>query len=680
VKPYRVAQIGIVCARFNRRAVLAATLAPGSKEMIVMTENDAATTPDNSGTSAPDPQTELRSLRALVEGTAQSTGDNFFRRLVQNLSAATDVASAFIAEFTESKSRVRALAFWSDGKFLENQAWDLEGTPCQDVVNGKLCHHPSGVSRLFPGEVGVESYLGVPLLDDRGEVIGHLAIFDKQPMPDGPRLLMLFRIFAARAAAELARVRTTEQLLTSEERYRDLFEEAPIAYVHEDMESRFIRANRTAMRILGITPEQVDGMVGKSLAPDTPQAQKRVIDAFESVNRGIDTDGVILELQRKDNGEHIFIQWWSRPDPGGEFTRTMFVDITDHVRAEQERQRLTEANRYLQEEIDSLHDFDGIIGQSPALMRALQDVRSVAGTDASVLILGETGTGKELFARAIHNTSARAQHALISVNCAALPAALVESELFGHEKGAFTGATAKRTGRFALADGGTIFLDEVGELPLEMQAKLLRILQEGEFEPVGSSRTIKVDVRIITATNRDLTRAVADGEFREDLYYRINVFPIVIPPLRARGDDVGILAQSLMERYATRYGRTLAPLTITDRERLAGYAWPGNVRELINVIERAVITAEDGRANLARALPDAVAPQVGARDAPAGEAPDAGAILTLAQMQSLERDNIKAALHKSEWRIAGAGGAAELLGMKPSTLSSRIKTLGLKRL
>jgi PAS domain S-box-containing protein len=673
MKANRMAQIGVSCARLNIRVKLEREPTAFSQRKIVMTGNGAATDADASGTSAPDPETEISSLRALVEGTAQATGDDFFRLLVQNLSAATGVSSAFIAEFAESKSRVRALAFWSDGEFLEDQAWDLEGTPCQDVVMGKLCHYPNGVSERFPIEVGVESYLGVPLLDDGGEVIGHLAIFDKRPMPAEPRMLMLFRIFAARASAELARVRVTEQLLASEERFRDLFEEAPIAYVHEDMESRFLRANRTAMRILGITPEQVDGMVGKSLAPDTPQAQKRVFDAFESIKRGIDTDGVVLELQRKDNGEQIFIQWWSRPDPSGDFTRTMFVDITDRVRAEQERQRLTEENRYLQEEIDSLHDFDGIIGQSPALARALQDVRSVAGTDASVLILGETGTGKELFARAIHSTSVRAAQPLISVNCAALPAALVESELFGHEKGAFTGATAKRVGRFALADGGTIFLDEVGELPLEMQAKLLRILQEGEFEPVGSSQTFKVDVRIVTATNRDLARAVDAGEFREDLYYRINVFPIAVPPLRERGDDVGILAQSLMERFAARYGRNLAPLTVAERQRLAAYPWPGNVRELINVIERAVITAEDGRANLARALPDDSGARTGV------PAATSGTILTQAQIQSLERENIEAALRRSEWRIAGTGGAADLLGMKPSTLSSRIKTLDLKR-
>jgi len=626
-----------------------------------------------------DPGSELASLRAIVKGTAQSTGDDFFRSLVQNLCLAAGVENAFIAEFVGDKTRVRALAFWANGAFAEDMEWDLAGTPCQDVVNGKLCHHPTGVSRLFPVEEGVESYLGVPLLDDDGGVLGHLAIFDSRPMPSTPRLHMLFEIFAARAVAELARVRMTEQLRMSEERFRDLFEEAPIAYVHEDMESRFIDANRTALSILGVKREEIPETIGKSLAPDTPDAQRRVHDAFESIHRGVDTSGVILELRRKDNGAPIFLQWWSRPDPSGEFTRTMFLDITERVRVEQERQRLAEENEYLQEQIRSLRDVDQIIGTSPALRRALEDVRSVAGTDASVLILGETGTGKELVARAIHESSRRADKPLIKVNCAALPSALIESELFGHEKGAFTGATSKRIGRFALADGGTLFLDEVGELPLELQAKLLRVLQEGEFEPVGSSRTFKVDVRIVTATNRDLMLAVAEGTFREDLYYRINVFPIAVPPLRDRGDDIGLIAQSLLERFAGRLGRDLQPFSYDDLCRLKAYNWPGNVRELINVVARAVITAQDGQGNLTRALPEVNQEPRAAGGAKPRTDTAGHKIKTQDEMQALERENILSALNETAWRVAGKGGAAELLGMKASTLSSRIKTLGLKR-
>lgn len=226
---------------------------------------------------------EIAILRAIVEGTAQSTGEDFFRALVRNLSIATGVSSAFIAEFAESKTRVRTFAFWMDGEYVANQEWDLAGTPCEEVLGGKLCHYPAEVEKLFPKEVGVESYLGVPLRDAGGRILGHLALFDRRAMPPEPRLLYTFEIFAARAAAELGRIRILEQLRYSEERFRDLFDEAPIAYVHEDLESRFIRANRTAMRILGITPEQVPDTVGMSFIPNTPDAQRRGKEAFESI-------------------------------------------------------------------------------------------------------------------------------------------------------------------------------------------------------------------------------------------------------------------------------------------------------------------------------------------------------------------------------------------------------------
>ena len=232
--------------------------------------------------------------------------------------------------------------------------------------------------------------------------------------------------------------------------------------------------------------------------------------------------------------------------------------------------------------------------------------KEVAATDATVLILGETGTGKEVIARSIHRTSRRHNKPLIKVNCAAIPATLIESELFGHEAGAFTGATKKRDGRFAMAHGGTIFLDEVGELPLDLQSKLLRVLQEGEFEPVGSSQTRKVDVRVLAATNRDLQRAIGEGKFREDLYYRLNVFPIELPPLRERRGDIGALAAAFAEKFAKSMGRSIEPLSADCIRRLEAYRWPGNVRELQNIIERAVITARDGKLNLDRALPESV--------------------------------------------------------------------------
>src|SRR5207248_5700030 len=298
------------------------------------------------------------------------------------------------------------------------------------------------------------------------------------------------------------------------------------AYVNEGLDSKFICANRTAMKILGIKPEGVPTTYGKTFAPNTPDAQRRLREAFESIGKGIDTSGVVLELRRKDNGKPLWIQWWSRPDPSGTYTRTMFVDITERVLMEQEKARLEAQNTYLQEEIRSEHNFGEIVGSSPALLDVLRQVEQIAKIDSTVLILGETGTGKELIARAIHDRSPRKNRALAKVNCGAISAGLVESELLGHLKGPFTGAISNRDGRFKLADSGTIFLDEVGELPLDTQVKLLRVLQEQEFEPIGSSKTIKVNVRIVAATNRDLEELVREGKFRADLFYRLNVVPL----------------------------------------------------------------------------------------------------------------------------------------------------------
>jgi transcriptional regulator with GAF, ATPase, and Fis domain len=303
-------------------------------------------------------------------------------------------------------------------------------------------------------------------------------------------------------------------------------------------------------------------------------------------------------------------------------------------------------------------------------------MNQVATTDATVLIIGETGTGKELVARAIHAASRRRDRPLITVNCAAIPATLIESEFFGHEPGAFTGATKKREGRFALADKGTIFLDEIGELPLDLQPKLLRVLQEGEYDPVGGSTTRKADVRVLAATNRDLAKAVKEGRFRQDLFYRLNVFPIHVPPLRERGDDVVSLAAAFAERYATKLGRTVPTLTADAVRRLKTYQWPGNVRELQNVIERAVITATDDSWNLARALPEAeVSKHVAAHPAELMPA----TIRTAQEFEELERANILRALQSANWKVSGEQGAARLLGMNPSTLASRMKALHIKK-
>jgi formate hydrogenlyase transcriptional activator len=578
------------------------------------------------------------------------------------------VSYAFVAEFADVNTRVRTLAYWARERSADNIEYDLAGTPCEEVLHGTLCHHPAGVSRKFPddkflAELGIESYLGVPLRGAEGEVLGHLAVFDDSPMPGKPRQLFIFRIFAARAAAELERLRTEKMRKESEERYRDLFEEAPIGYVQEDLESRFITANRAALRILGLQADEMAGFVGTSLVPDTPEAQRRVREALAPVRQGSESS-VVLELRRHDDGRPLWVQWWSKPDPNGKYTRTMIVDITERVLMEQERTRLQQQNLYLQEEIKAVHNFEEIIGQSPPLLAVLDNVRRVAATDTSVLITGETGTGKELIARAIHSSSKRADKPLIKVNCAALPTGLVESELFGHEKGAFTGAIARRIGRFELANGGTIFLDEVSEIPPEAQAKLLRVLQEREFERVGGGSPIVADVRVIAASNRDLLKAVRDQSFREDLYYRLNVFPIALPPLRERQQDIPLLVRFLIDKFKMRIGKHVEGVGPKTMQRLMAYRWPGNVRELENVLERAVILASGPTLEVD---PDLLT------SAPASPGTEE------TSLEAVERGHILAVLEQTDWVIDGRKGAAKLLDLHPNTLRSRLKKLGIKR-
>jgi formate hydrogenlyase transcriptional activator len=341
---------------------------------------------------------------------------------------------------------------------------------------------------------------------------------------------------------------------------------------------------------------------------------------------------------------------------------------------QQLRDRLRAENTYLQEEIQQGHGFGEIVGGSPPLTKVLELVENVAPTSSTVLILGETGTGKELVARAIHERSPRRDHTLVKVNCSAISAGLVESELFGHVRGAFTGAAGARVGRFEVANGGTIFLDEIGDMPLDTQVKLLRVLQEREIEPVGSSQSRKVDVRVIAATNRDLEREVAAGRFRADLFFRLNVFPIAMPPLRERQGDIALLAHFFVDRFAREFGRRIERIEPEALERLAAYAWPGNVRELSNVIERAVV--------LSRGPSLDVAPELLPRATPAEAAPVPSAAhpgAPEATLEELERRHIREALARTGWVIEGARGAAAALGLHASTLRSRMKKLGVSR-
>lgn len=333
------------------------------------------------------------------------------------------------------------------------------------------------------------------------------------------------------------------------------------------------------------------------------------------------------------------------------------------VAIEHVKNRLLAENIYLREELDEQHQGEEIIGQSTVFGRVLALVEQVAPTNACVLIQGETGTGKELIARAIHRLSGREGQSFVKLNCAAIPTGLLEAELFGHEKGAFTGAIGQRIGRFELAHRGTIFLDEVGEIPLELQAKLLRVLQEQEFERLGSTRTIRVDVRIVAASNRDLARMVADREFRSDLYYRLNVFPIMVPPLRERAQDISLLVQYFTERHARRYNRPITSIPAETLAALCRYRWPGNVRELENLIERSVILSQG--------------PTL---DVPLGELmPVNETAIGALTLEDCEREHILRVLNDCRWVIAGPSGAAAKLGMKRTSLQYKMQKLGITR-
>ena len=328
------------------------------------------------------------------------------------------------------------------------------------------------------------------------------------------------------------------------------------------------------------------------------------------------------------------------------------------------KDRLQAENVYLQDEIRDVHNFEDIVTQSESFKKILRSVEQVAATEATVLILGESGTGKELIARAVHNISDRSNRPLMKVNCAALPANLIESELFGHEKGAFTGAVAQKSGRFELANGGTIFLDEIGDLPLDLQAKLLRVLQEGEFERLGNPKTIKVDVRIMAATNRNLEKEVETGNFREDLFYRLNVFPIHIPPLRDRQEDISLLVKHFMQKYAAKAGKRITKVTNDVLKRLEEYHWPGNVRELENIVERAIIISPDDKLVIGDWLTKREKEDTHSEDL---------------SLDELEKKHILEVLEKTNWRVSGDKGAAKILGLKRTTLEARMQKLGISR-
>ncbi len=432
--------------------------------------------------------------------------------------------------------------------------------------------------------------------------------------------------------------------------------------------------NEASCRKLGYSRQELTSM--NILDINKRMTQEQLDGAFNTLHK---KGHLLLESSHfTKSGEEIQVEISSNfiLFEGVEYTCSMVRDITLRKRKEaalrgaleeikELRERLEAENNYLQEEIKLNHNFGEIISQNPKMKRVLKEVEQVAMTQTTVLIMGESGTGKELIARDVHQLSSRSERPMIKVNCAALPTSLIESELFGHEKGAFTGALKRKRGRFELADQGTIFLDEIGEMPLELQAKLLRVLQEGEYERLGGTETLKVNARVIAATNRNLEKEVEKGNFREDLYYRLNVFPILCPPLRSRKDDIPLLVQHFCTKLESKVGKKITHIPKKVLDRLQEYHFPGNIRELENIIERAVILSVGGKLQL-----DDWLPRKQKRKAAKEK------MLTL---EEVNRQHIIDILKMANWRVSGDEGAAKILGLKPTTLESRMKKLNIKR-
>ncbi len=463
------------------------------------------------------------------------------------------------------------------------------------------------------------------------------------------------------------RRKVEEALRASENRFRSLFEFSPDAIVVSDLEGTIHEVNAQVAKVFGYDRTELPGQSIEVLIPERFRAAHPKHRGDYAAHPRMRTMGAGPELygRRKDGSEFpVDIMLGPLKAAEGQIVLSVIRDLTEKKEAEEALRRSEQEKRYFEEELITIHQFDEIIGENSGLKRVLKQVEDVAATDATVLILGETGTGKELIARAIHDLSPRRDHAFVRLNCSAIPSGLLESELFGHEKGAFTGAITQKIGRLELAHQGTFFLDEVGDLPLELQPKILRALQEKEFERVGGTRTIPVNVRLVAATNRDLAKMVTTGQFRSDLYYRLRVFPITIPPLRERRDDIPILIRYFLASHSKRMGRRIESIPPETMKALVNWDWPGNVRELENFIERSVILSPGTvlRAPLA---------ELQAAEESGGS--------SNSKLEKAEREHILRVLRECRGMIGGAKGAAERLGLKRTTLNSKMKKLGIKR-
>ena len=638
----------------------------------------------------------------IAEGLSGQTGGAFFHSLVCGLASALEADFVLVGVLQPGNNRIVTLAAYGDGAEVPTLEYDLDGTPCANVVEKRLCSYASGIQQMFPKDLmlvqmGAEGYVGSPMLDSSGRCLGLVCALTRRPLQHPKLAETVLQLFAIRAAAELERKSFEDALADSEKRLRALVThgveavmrvefDCPISLdLSEDEQIELIYrhgyvadCNDQAALLFGHS--RAEEMIGARLAAVSPLSDPEQI---ERLRAGIRTHWQFSQVERIIGGRDLLMTRQGQFE-GGKLTGGWVTarDITELKQAEAEvlrlnselkqhvaelielKGRLEQDNAYLLEEIKAEHNNHEMVGDSQRFRELLDRIRLVAGTSATVLITGETGTGKELVARAIHNLSPRKDRPLVKVNCAAISAGLVESELFGHVKGAFTGATERRVGRFEHAHGGTLFLDEISELPPESQSKILRVLQEQEFEPVGSNRTVKVDVRILAATNRNLAEAVREGRFRMDLYYRLLVIPVEVPPLRERREDIPALATHFVKVLARQFGRRVHRISESTMRQLMDYDWPGNVRELENLLARAVVLS-------------------------AGEVLDApleiGAghkAVEASHSQSLEdaeRFHVQSILASTNWVVEGPRGAAGILQMNPSTLRSLMKRLGIRR-
>jgi len=520
---------------------------------------------------------------------------------------------------------------------------------------------------------GLKACWSTTILSSNGLVLGTFAIYWREPRSPSEQDQKIIEQITHLAAVAIERkrneamlTRAFDEIAKSEAELRTIIDAIPQLIVAIGADGNFLNANQAVVEYTGLTKEEVRSDRFREIfhPEDTERLRE---ERAAALLRGAPFEYERRVRRRDGQFRWLLVQYNPLRDERGEVIRwyATGTDIDDRKQAEE---RTRQENFALREQIDRVFMFDEIVGSSPALKTVLSSIVKVAPTDSTVLITGETGTGKELIARAIHKGSQRAGHAFITVNCAAIPSSLIASELFGHEKGAFTGALQRRQGRFELAHSGTIFLDEIGELPAETQIALLRVLQERQFERVGGSRVIPTDVRIIAATNSDLAAAIAAGTFRADLFYRLNVFPIHVPPLRQRKEDIPMLVEYFVKRYGEKAGKQITKIDKSTLKLCQSYPWPGNIRELQNIIERSVILCTGDTFWIDEAW---LSSQGGPRPKSSGPLTE--------NLHNYEKELIEAALAESKGKVAGPNGAAAKLGIPRSTLDLKIKQLNIKK-